>query len=40
MVNDNGTLEPDDDSPIGDEGNYNIIGELQGVTVSMWIEIG
>ena len=38
MINDNGTLEPGDDFPIG-KGKYKVTGELLGVKISVLIEI-
>jgi len=39
MINDNGTLEPEDDFPIEDKGKYNVTGDLLGVKISLLIEI-
>ncbi len=39
MVNDNGTLEPDDDFPIGHKGIYKVTGRLQNEEISVTIEI-
>jgi len=39
MVNDNGTLEPEDDFPIGNKGIYKVTGKLQNEEISVSIEI-
>jgi hypothetical protein len=38
MINDNGTLEPEDDFPIG-KGKYKVTGELTGTKLFVLIEI-
>jgi hypothetical protein len=39
MVNDNGTLEPDDDFPIDRGGIYKVAGKLRNEEISVTIEI-